>query len=91
MFTHTVRSGLSALCTMMLAPFLLAGLYGHVLPPLAPITTATWKLLCLIYLDSFSTVVNLYYNTALSVLQKVTEVNNLVIFLHKMCHTHTLK
>jgi len=70
MFTQNVRSGLTALCTMMLAPLLPSGLCGHVLPPLAPLTTARWKLLCLIYLDSFPTMLNLYYSRALSVLQK---------------------
>jgi hypothetical protein len=90
MLNHNVRSGLRALCTMMLAPLLPLGLCGHILPLLAPLTTAAWKLLCLIYLDSFPTMVNLYYSRALSVLQKVSQVNNLVTVLHKMCHAHTL-
>lgn len=90
MFTHTVRNGLRALCTMMLASLLPSGLCGHVLPLLAPLTTATWKLFCLIYLDNFPTMVSLYYNRALSVLQKETQVNNFVAVLHKMCHAHKL-
>jgi len=34
--------------------------------------------------------VNLYYSTVLSVLQKETKVNNLVTVLHKTWHAHTL-
>lgn len=65
MFIHTVRSGLDALCTVILPLLHLSG-QCHFLPILAPPTTATLKLPCLRSIESFPAVVGLYYSTAQS-------------------------
>ena len=61
--THHL-GGHSILCTVILALIHTACLSSHLLPPLAPPTTATLKALCLISTEDFPAVAGLCYSRA---------------------------